>query len=94
MNKKTEYTYPLDLEWSMDEMVKVTNFYAVVEQAYEEGIKAENFLVKYQEFKTVIRSIAEEKRLGREFEKVSGYTIYKVVKKAQEIQKGRFKMEG
>ena len=63
------YSYPIDLEWSHEEMNKVIKLWNAVEEAYEKGIQVEAFKKAYQEFKTVVRSIGEEKRLGREFEK-------------------------
>lgn len=40
-------------------------------------------LKTYQQFKTVVKSIGEEKRLGREFEKASGYSLYRTVQQAK-----------
>jgi uncharacterized protein YktA (UPF0223 family) len=78
----------------MEEMVKVTNLYAAAEQAYEEGMKAEEYIAKYKEFKTVVKSIGEEKRLDKEFTKASGYSIYRTTQSAKAKVSGRFKMEG
>jgi len=91
---KSDYQYPLDLDWSVEEMVAVTNLYAAVEKAYEEGIVIEELLAVYQKFKGIVRSISEEKRLDREFEKVSSYSIYRTIKAAKEKNSGRLKMEG
>jgi hypothetical protein len=35
-----DYQYPLDLDWSTDEMVIVMNLWDRLEQAYEKGIPA------------------------------------------------------
>ncbi|SJZ65237.1 Uncharacterized protein YktA, UPF0223 family [Pilibacter termitis] len=90
---KTDYQYPLSLDWSVQEMVFVTNFYTKIEQAYEVGVRVEELLEHYQKFKTVVRTIGEEKRLGKQFETVSGYSIYQCVKMAKEKQQGKIKME-
>lgn len=66
-----EYQYPLDLDWTTDEMVIVMKMWEDLERANEKGINNEAFLKTYQQFKTVVKSIGEEKRLGREFEKAS-----------------------
>ena len=50
-------------------MNKVIKLWNAVEEAYEKGIQVEAFKKAYQEFKTVVRSIGEEKRLGRELRK-------------------------
>ena len=46
--------------------------------------------IKY--FKTIVKSIGEEKRLGKEFESVSGYSLYRVVQMSKNASK-RIKME-
>ncbi|MGX7418570.1 UPF0223 family protein [Carnobacterium gallinarum] len=78
------YSYPIDLDWSQEEMVQVIDLWRMVELAYEKGINREEFLKKYQTFKKVIPAIGEEKKWGREFESISGYSLYKVVKEAKE----------
>lgn len=74
-----EYSYPINLDWSTDEMATVINFYQAVEKAYETGIEAAEIKAKYNDFKQVVRSIGEEKSLGKEFEKASGYSAYRVM---------------
>ena len=81
------YSYPIDLEWSHEEMNKVIKLWNAVEEAYEKGIQVEAFKKAYQEFKTVVRSIGEEKRLGREFEEASGYSLYRVVQASKNVTK-------
>lgn len=34
------YSYPLDPTWTAEELIAVTNFYRVVEDAYETGAAA------------------------------------------------------
>lgn len=81
-----EYSYPLDFEWTTDEIIKVVSFYETIEKVYEQGVSGEVFMQKYRDFKTVVRSIAEEKTAFREFEEVSGYAAYPAVKAAKEGQ--------
>ena len=75
----SNYNYPLDLEWSHQEMGAVVSLWNAVESAYEGGIGREEFLKKYRAFKEVVPSIGEEKRLGNTFEKTSDYSLYRVV---------------
>ncbi|MGC6767887.1 UPF0223 family protein [Enterococcus sp. LJL128] len=89
-----DYQYPLDLDWTTDEMVSVTNLWSALEQANESGIAVEVFLDAYQKFKQVVRSIGEEKRLGHEFERVSGYSLYRTVQEAKKKGTGRLKVGG
>ncbi|MBO0460420.1 MULTISPECIES: UPF0223 family protein [Enterococcus] len=89
-----EYQYPLDLDWTTEEMVIVMNMWESLEKANEQGINNQEFLKTYQEFKTVIKSIGEEKRLGREFEKASGYSLYRTVQAAKKNTNKMLKMNG
>lgn len=86
------YSYPIDPEWSREEMITVINFLNLVEQANESGVETQAFLEGYQKFKQVICSIGEEKRIGREFEAASGYSLYRTVQAAKKEAKKRLKM--
>ena len=72
------YSYPLDLSWSTEELASVLSFFNDVEQ----------LLQSYAVFKKVVPSKGEEKRLGREFETVSGYSLYRAVQEAKRKGKG------
>lgn len=63
MKQLDNYSYPIDPEWSREEMIAVIDFLNLVEQANEGGVDTQAFLVGYQKFKQVIRSIGEEKKL-------------------------------
>lgn len=73
------YSYPLELEWTHQEMDIVVALWNAVESAYEVGINRDEFMKKYRAFKEVVPSKGEEKRLGNNFEKISGYSLYRVV---------------
>lgn len=83
-----EYSYPLNTDWSTQEMVDVVSFFEAVEAAYETGILRETFMTRYKRFKEIVPSQAEEKTILREFEQASGYVGYKAVKLAREISDG------
>lgn len=87
-----DYQYPLDLDWTTEEMVIVTNMWTAVEQANEIGLPVDKFLTTYQQFKTVVKSIGEEKRLGREFENASGYSLYRTLQQAKKQGSGKLKL--
>ena len=87
-----DYQYPLDLDWTTEEMVIVTNMWTAVEQANETGLPVDKFLTTYQQFKTVVKSIGEEKRLGREFENASGYSLYRSLQQAKKQGSGKLKL--
>ncbi len=73
------YDYPIELDWSHEEMAKVIGCWSVVEACYEGGIAKESFKKAYDAFKEVVPSIGQEKRLGQEFQKLSGYSLYACV---------------
>ncbi|KGP72284.1 UPF0223 family protein [Pontibacillus yanchengensis] len=84
MSEENAYNYPLDTEhWSTDEIIDVVNFYKLVEQAYEQGVKQDELMQAYTKFKQVVPSKSEEKKIGSQFEKESGYSLYRVVKEAK-----------
>ena len=86
MNK--QYSYPLDFSCSTEELASVLSFFNDVEVAYEGRIEAKKLLDSYKEFKIVVPSKSEEKRLGREFETASGYSFYRAVQMAKEKGEG------
>ncbi|MGN1401858.1 MAG: UPF0223 family protein [Bacillus sp. (in: firmicutes)] len=87
-----EYQYPLDMDWSTEDIVHVIAFYEAVEKVYEKGIARTDFMDKYRRFKQIVPSIAEEKRIGKNFEDVSGYSIYRAVQAAKKAAEDRVKL--
>lgn len=79
-----EYNYPLDYTWSTDDIIDVVALYNAVEQAYEKGISKEDFLTAYRRFKNVVGTKSEEKQIDKQFEEVSGYSIYRVFQASKE----------
>lgn len=79
-----EYQYPIDYHWSTSEIVDVIKFFESVEVAYEKGIDRDILMAVYRRFKEIVPSKAEEKKLCGEFEEISGYSSYRVMKKAKE----------
>ena len=90
MNK--QYSYPLDLSWSTEELASVLSFFNDVEAVYEDKVEAKKLLNSYKGFKEVVPSKSEEKRLGREFETVSGYSLYREVQAAKEKGEGKISL--
>ena len=85
------YSYPLDLSWSTEELASVLSFFNKVEEAYESKVEAKEYMEAYRAFKKVVPSIGEEKRLGREF--VSGYSLYRATQAAKQKEEGWFSLE-
>ena len=59
---KANYHYPLDLDWTTAEKIKVTTFYALVEDAYEHGVDRDNLLAAYKGFKQVVPDKGTERQ--------------------------------
>jgi uncharacterized protein YktA (UPF0223 family) len=88
------YSYPISYDWTTQEIIDVIKFFEAVEIVYEKGMEREQLMNVYRRFKEIVPSKSEEKKLCDEFEKTSGYSSYRVVKKAKEAQNGDFiKME-
>ncbi|RYG74036.1 UPF0223 family protein [Lentibacillus lipolyticus] len=87
------YHYPLDDEWSKQEVIDVVNFFALVEQAYEKQAACDDVLAAYQRFKRIVPSKSEEKTYFREFEQASGYAAFPVVKKARNSDQKNIRMK-
>ncbi|QIL49803.1 hypothetical protein G7082_11755 [Vagococcus hydrophili] len=85
---KENYNYPLNPEWTTDELILVVNLWGTLEETYEKKVTAESFLKAYAGFKTVVKSIGEERELGRDFEEASGYSLYHVAKQARAQKTG------
>lgn len=84
-----EYSYPIDPDWSTEEIITVVQFFQCIEKVFEKGVKRRELLATYRKFKQVVPSIGEEKKIFREFEEVSGYSPYKAVKTMKEMEEDR-----
>ena len=78
------YDYPLDPDWSTEEIIDVVKLYNAVEKAYEEGISSKEFMEHYRTFTSIADSKSLQKQLDKAFEEASVYSIYKVFKRAPE----------
>ena len=88
------YHYPIDMNWSKDEVIDVVGFLTMIEKAYESsGVARDDILESYRKFKRIIPSKSEEKQILSRFEKESGYSGYLTVKKARESNQERISMK-
>ena len=78
-----DYQYPIDVDWSQEEMIQVVTFFNAIESFYESSIERDTFMIRYHSFKRVIPGKADEKNIFEEFKKQSGYDSYKAVKQAK-----------
>jgi len=82
-----DYSYPISIDWSTQEIIEVVKFFSLIEDAYEKGVQREHLMDQYRKFKKIVPSMAEEKKLFKEFEESSGLSSYKVVKLMKESEK-------
>ena len=76
------YSYPIDYDlYNPEEVVVLVEFYALIEDANEGKANKEKLIKKYNEFRKIINSISTEKQIDKEFEKLSGYSIFKTIRK-------------
>lgn len=76
------YDYPLNPDWSVDEIIDVMALYNAVEKAYEGGISKAAFKKAYSRFIQIVNAKSEQKQIDREFKRVSHYSIYQVYKES------------
>jgi uncharacterized protein YktA (UPF0223 family) len=76
------YTYPIDYDqFTTEEIIVIVEFLAMIEDANQGHVDPHVLSNKHKKFRSVINSISLEKQIDREFEKASGYSIYKTLKK-------------
>jgi uncharacterized protein YktA (UPF0223 family) len=78
------YTYPIDYDlFTAEEVSSIIEFLSLIEDANEKKVKVDPIVLsqKHKDFRAIINSISMEKKMDRDFEKVSGYSIYKTIKK-------------
>ena len=76
------YSYPIDYDlYNPEEVIILVEFYALIEDANEGKAKRDILISKYNEFRKIVNSISMEKQLDKEFEKLSGYSIYRTIQK-------------
>lgn len=78
------YHYPIDETWTKEEVIDVVHFFTLIEKAYEQQVTREKLLNAYNQFKHIVPSKSEEKRMFAQFEDASTYSSYPVVKRARE----------
>jgi uncharacterized protein YktA (UPF0223 family) len=89
------YAYPLEPDWSTEDIVAVTTLYQRVEDAYElpRGVASSDLLDAYRAFQMVVPQKFMEKQLDKSFEEAAGYSIYRTMKRARQ-EDGQIKMKG
>lgn len=89
---RMEVQYPLSIEWSKEEVIKVVSFFQLIEKAYDNGVNKGQLVSAYHEFKDVVPSKSEEKQLFKQFDRETGYSTYHTVKEARETERDKVLM--
>ena len=87
-----EVQYPISIDWSKEEVIKVVNFFELIEKAYDQGVHKGELISSYHAFKDVVPSKSEEKQIFKQFDKETGFSTYHVVKEAKQTERDRVKM--
>lgn len=82
------FSYPLDEDWSTEEIVAVVEFFEAVETGYEEGIPAGALKGLYKNFKQVVPTKSEEKTLFKEFKERSGFEPFTLIRQLKDSGDG------
>ncbi|ULQ48552.1 UPF0223 family protein [Liquorilactobacillus nagelii] len=80
MVNKENANYPLLEEWTIAEIIQVTEFYRLVEELYQKKVDRQFFLDKYQTYLKIVPAKAAQKQLDHQFENETGCSIYRAVK--------------
>lgn len=77
------YEYPIEETWSTNDIIDVTDFFNLIEKAYESKVDRKELLESYRKFKKIVPAKNEENHYFREFERSSTYSSYQVMKLAR-----------
>lgn len=76
------FSYPIDyMLFDQDEIIKLVDFLSMVEDANNKKIDGKVLLKKYNVYRSIINSQSMEKTIDRDYQKLSGYSIYQTIKK-------------
>lgn len=78
------FSYPLDEDWTTEEIVAVVEFFEAVETGYDEGIKAGKLKGHYKNFKQVVPTKSEEKTLFKAFKERSSFEPFTLTRQLKD----------
>lgn len=78
------FSYPLDEDWTTEEIVAVVEFFEAIETGYDEGIKAGKLKGHYKNFKQVVPTKSEEKTLFKAFKERSGFEPFTLTRQLKD----------
>lgn len=76
------YTYPIDFDiYTEREAIILVEFLALIEDANEGKVIPGKLKKLHKKYRSIINSVSTEKQMARDFEEISGYSIFKTLKK-------------
>ena len=76
------YTYPIDyILYSQEEIVELVKFFSLIEDANEGKSNKDTLLKSYKRYINILNNKTTEKQIDKDFEKASGYSIFRTIKK-------------
>lgn len=86
MKQKHEQELAMNIDYDLfttEEIVKIFNFYSLMERTKHQNIKSEIILESYHEYKNIINNISLEKKYDQNFFKITGISIYQTIKRLE-----------
>lgn len=84
MKQKHEQEIAMQIDYELfttEEIVKIFNFYALMERTKNHNYKKDKVLTAYQEYRNILNNKTLEKQYDKKFESVTGISIYQTIKK-------------
>ncbi|MGC8257631.1 UPF0223 family protein [Leuconostoc mesenteroides] len=86
------YVLPIGGDWTTQDIIIVTNFINSVLGVYEKGSSREEVLKNYDAYRKIMPAKSEQKKFDKDFERQTGYSIYKTIKFVQNSTKDRVRL--
>ncbi|MFD1465857.1 UPF0223 family protein [Lapidilactobacillus mulanensis] len=90
---KENYAYPIDPDWSKEQLLAAMKIFSDVEAAYENQLNVQAFLSDWREYQRAIPMKMDQKKIDREFEQTTSYSIYQVMKAARNSTRNTIRLE-
>jgi uncharacterized protein YktA (UPF0223 family) len=76
------YSYPIDYDlYTNEEIIILIEFLSLIEDANTKKVDKNVLLKKYREYQSIINNQSTEKTIDREYQKLSGYSVFQTIKK-------------
>lgn len=87
MKQKYEQEIALNIDYDLfttEEIVKIFNFYSLIESTKHHLVKKEKLLESYNEYRKIINNVSLEKKYDKSFFEATGISIYHTIKTLKE----------